>query len=468
MLVWATEFPVANGNHSGDVLGVAKGCLASSPHSTWKVDSFGIDPINDLIRLDRDGQVVTLGCADIETSHWSGLQYQWVENGEREWTTEIVGYEVDGHVLVSVRLDCNLLLPGLAMPVPKKPYYVKRLLQDLGGGTDAGLVVGDTPHRLAETDVDIAARIVKGTLGTKLPVVYVSAGRFRQPFVDVDELARWLGGMAHVVVEPSRYFSFALARNAGRMNAYGGAVSIYWPSGAAPQSRYLPVSFASPEAMQREVAHRVRLALTHIRPASKCTFSSIRELASRSRIETLKAEGSTAVEQYVAAFDAEQRAKDERLQDLEREVGRLRVELHRYDEADEHANGVIAPGKEREFYPGEVADAVIYALRHGRNNLLQGGRRANLIDDILATNRPTTTEDEIESEIKDAFGVSGDLGAEQRRVLEDLGFTVEEAGKHWKATYQADNRYMFTISKTGSDHRAGKNLASTILRTLFK
>lgn len=46
--------------------------------------------------------------------------------------------------------------------------------------------------------------------------------------------------------------------------------------------------------------------------------------------------------------------------------------------------------------------------------------------------------------------------------------SVDEAGKHWKAVYQEDDRYTFTISKTSSDHRAGKNLASTILKKLFK
>lgn len=468
MLVWATEFPIAHGNHCGDILGVAKGCLASSPHSAWQADSFGDDPLNDLTRHDLGGQVVNIGCVDFESAHWAGLQHQWVEKGVREWTTEIVGYETQETVLVSVRLDCNVLLPGLDLPTPKKPYFVKRLLDDLGGGRDAGLVVGDRPHRLTETDVDDATRLVQGTSGARLPVIYSSVGRFRQPLIDVDELARWVGGMAHVVVEPSRYFSFALARNVGQMNAYGGAVSIYWPSGIARQTRYLPVSFLSPAAMQAEIADRVRRALTQIRPASKCTFSHLRELVSRARIERLRSEGSTTVEQYIEAFDAELKAKDERISEVGRELTRLRAELRRHDDSADHSEGVIARGREREFYPGEVTDALIYALTHGRNSLKQGGRRAHLIDDILRVNKPTPTEEEIEVEIKDAFSVSGDLGTDQRRTLEELGFTIEEAGKHWKAAYQGDERYAFTISKTSSDHRAGKNLASTILRQLFK
>jgi hypothetical protein len=174
------------------------------------------------------------------------------------------------------------------------------------------------------------------------------------------------------------------------------------------------------------------------------------------------------VDDFIAAFDSEIKAKDERLAALDRELGRMRAERRRSESASEVEGTIIARGKEREFYPGELSDAVIYALAHGRNSLLPGGRRAHLIDDILKANKSTEMENELESEIKEAFSESGDLGATQRRTLEDLGFTIEGAGKHWKAVYQDDERYTFVISKTSSDHRAGKNLASTIVKTLLK
>jgi hypothetical protein len=220
--------------------------------------------------------------------------------------------------------------------------------------------------------------------------------------------------------------------------------------------------------MQREIVERVRSALTLIRPVSRCTFSHIQELVSRTKIEALKAEGSTAVGQYIAAFDIELNVKEERIQDLERELSRVRAELRRYDQSLDQERGVLRLGKEREFYPGELSDALIFALGHGKSGLFAGGRRAHLIEDILIANRPTETADEFEAEIKDTFSQSGDLGTEQRRILEDLGFTIEEAGKHYKAVFYGDDRYTFTISKTSSDHRAGKNLASTILKKLLK
>ena len=192
-----------------------KRTLASSPHTPWQINSFGDEPSDDTERLELEGQVVRIWCATSNNERIAGLQHVWIEDAEREWATEVVGYEAGGSTIVSVRLDCNLLRPGLQLPAPKKPYVVRRLLEDLGGGNDGGLMVQDSPHHLTEIDVDDAARLVLGRTGVRLPIVYVSVGRSRHPFVNVQTLAPWLGGMAHVVVEPSRYFSFALARTHG-------------------------------------------------------------------------------------------------------------------------------------------------------------------------------------------------------------------------------------------------------------
>jgi hypothetical protein len=162
MLVWATEFPVAARSDCRDVLRVATETLATSPHSPWQADSFGASPTNELKPFVMDGHVVTVGHAEYDSGRIAGLQHQWVESSKREWITEIIGYENHGGTVVSVRLHCNLLRPGLQLPVPKKPFVVGRLLKDLGGGDDSWLVVQDHPHRLAESVVDDAASLVNG------------------------------------------------------------------------------------------------------------------------------------------------------------------------------------------------------------------------------------------------------------------------------------------------------------------
>lgn len=469
MLVWATEFPVTDGNGCDDVLAVAKGWLITSPHSRWNLSSFGNEPMREMTRHEVDGQSVTVGRIDLDGQRWAGLQYQWLENGRREWIAEVVAHQSGDSVLVSVRLERSLLQPGINTPAPNKPFVIKRLLQDLGGGNDNGLIVVDRPHRLAEAEVHAAAAIVRGNASYRLPVVYVSVGKKGQPFVDPDRLAARLGGMAHVVVEPSRYFSFALARNVDAKNVYGGAVGIYWPNGAASQERLLPTFFDSGDEMQKVVEERVRVALTQIRPLSQCTFGFLRELISKARVDDLRSQGSTEVQSFVDAFDAEIKAKDERLQELGREVQRLRAELRRYDEAPgESGGGVLLRGKEVEFYPGELSDAIIQTLSVGRNSLMPDGRRQHLMDDLLAANESTGTDAELTDDLKEIFAEAGDTGGGRSAALEGLGFSVEDAGKHAKAVYRGDDRYTFAISKTSSDHRAGKNMASTIVKKLFK
>ena len=155
-------------------------------------------------------------------------------------------------------------------------------------------------------------------------------------------------------------------------------MSIYWPRGAAAQVRYLPALFPDSAEMQRVVAARVRQALTQIRPASPCTFQHLQELTSRAQVARLRAEGSTAVQDYVAAFDAEITAKDKRLEVMDRELQRLRAETYRYEHSEELGDSTITMthGDEREFYVGERRDAVIaspdYSVRRDKAPFLSG------------------------------------------------------------------------------------------------
>ena len=65
------------------------------------------------------------------------------------------------------------------------------------------------------------------------------------------------------------------------------------------------------------------------------------------------------------------------------------------------------------------------------------------------------------SGISTIFGGGGRLNKTSKAQLRDLGFTIEEDGPHYKLVFH-DPRYMFTVSKTPSDHREGKNMISQI------
>jgi hypothetical protein len=468
MIIWATEFPVPHGTTPDAILALCRKWLNGSPHLPFAGTTFPNVVDGDSLNINQDGHSVRFARVTLDGSWWTGCQHVWTEDGRREWTTQVVANGSATSVTVGVRLECNLLAAGLPLPRPKKPYIMKMFLTMLGGGSDSWLTVDDEPTFLGEAQVDEAAAIIQGRTPVALPVVYVSALSNHRPYIDPTELAEWLAGMAHVVVEPSRHFSFALARNVARKNPYGGAIAVFWPRAVERQSRLMPRDFDSGDAMAVECASRVRIALSSIRPTPTLTWSYLQELIARQRLDALRRAGSTELEEFATAFDAELASKDERLQDAEREIGRLHAEIRRLEAAGGDARDFLARGNEPEYYAGEIQDAVLFALGLATSSLEQNGRRWHLVQDLLASVQPSGTADAMAEDIKRCFASSGDLTAAARRTLEDLDFEISDDRRHYKAMWQGDGRYTFTISKTSSDHRAGRNLASLINRTLFK
>jgi hypothetical protein len=53
-----------------------------------------------------------------------------------------------------------------------------------------------------------------------------------------------------------------------------------------------------------------------------------------------------------------------------------------------------------------------------------------------------------------------------RHRLKGLGFSIYEDGAHYKLFYSDDTSRFYTLSKTASDYRTGKNFASQLIRGL--
>lgn len=469
MLVWSTEFPANSTKSVEALLQLAKKWKVGSPHSTWKAEIFKEhEPGGEIIRYSNNGETFDFACVTKENRKWGGARHKWTEAGKRTWTTEIAGYQSKDGLLVSIQLHCELLKVGHHLPLPKKPYLIKQILNELGGGVDDIFSVSDTPIVLNETDLSIAEQIVNGQRKNQLPIIYVSVGWDGSPEVNCINLARQSAGMAHVVVEPSREFSHTLGRNTNGNNAYGGAVSIYWPNSGGSQVRLLPDRFEDSRHFESEISELIRKALTNNHPTNICTWDYVEDLVSQDKIEKLKSSEVSGVNAWATAFDEEITTKNARIAKAESELAYLRSELQRHMTAGEVGKvGVLAFGTEQPLYPGEIKDIVVKALHIAKNQVVFNGRSRHVLDDLLLKNPKSTEDDRIEEEVKKLSSAS-DLGRGERRILETLGFQITDDGKHTKASFRGDSRYLFTISKTSSDHRAMRNLVSDICRTLFK
>lgn len=467
MITFSTEFPLDPKASAEDVLRLACEWLAGSPHTALPDDAFEQLPTNDSREVREAGESVILAAVTQNDHQMSGLQYRRLENN-LEWVTSIVARQDSQETLFSLQVSCEALGTAVRLPAPKKPYFIKQALSVLGGGSDGEIPVGDKPFVLSEAEIPIAAALINGDAKNRLPIIYVSVAFNGQPAIAPKELATFVSGLAHVVVEPSRTFSAALRPLVAGRNVYGGTVGVYWPQSSARRTYYLDRFDGDTRSMQRALLEDLRVALANRRLSSACTWSHLQEQLSRQRIDRLKSAGSASVDEFVAAFDAEVKAKDKRLEDAESEIRALNAELRRASTtAGSSSAGLLKLGKEHDLWPAEIRELVVSVLRDSLRNLKEGSRRQHVVLDLLEANPEGTAIPEMEAEVKSALKAYRTMDAKVRSALTGLGFTITEDGKHYKATFRGDPRYMFTLPKTSSDHRAGKNAASEITSTLF-
>lgn len=467
MITFSTEFPLDPKNKASDVLRLACDWLAGSPHTLLPEDAFELIP-NDEIREVRAGsESATLAAVTAVDHEIAGLQYRKLEDA-LEWVTSIVARHDGVETLFSLQLSCEALGTVARLPAPKKPYLIKQVLATLSGGSDGEVPVGDKPFLLTETDTDIAAALIRGEAKNRLPIIYVSADFRDQHVIDPSQFSTFVSGLAHVVVEPSRTFSAALRPLVDGRNVYGGTIGVYWPQSSARTSYYLDRFSGDARAMQRAISDDLRVALANRRLSSGCTWSHLQEQLSRRRIERLRDAGSASVDDYVAAFDADSKAKEALLAAADAEIVRLNADLKRISsKVGSSSAGLLKLGKEHDLWPGEIRDLVVSVLHDSLRNMKDGSRRQHVIADLLEANPQSTALASMAVEIKSALKTYRSMDAKTLSTLTGIGFTISEDGKHYKAIFRGDARYMFTFPKTSSDHRAGRNVGSDITSTLF-
>ncbi len=469
MISFATEFPLRSDRGAEEFLRTVEAWLLGSPHTLLKLDDLaGLHDGTPLFsvhkRTERLDRLQVRG-TDAEAL---GLRYTRLDD-DLEWVTTAVFSGTHHDSWVRIQVQCESRQPAARLPPAKKPILVQKLLEQLGGASDGTLPVSTRPRNLDHTEIGFAARLILGDSWCRLPIVYVSADSRGHHIVDCDRLAFALAGMAHVVVEPNRPFSLRLKLEVASANVYGGAVGVYWPEGGGRRSFFLGRQFDSAEEVERAVVDEVRQALTNRQALLRCTWASIQEAASRQTILELRASGSQEIEKYIETFDQELSAKNQQIADAEREVTRLRTELRIYEARLATSSGALLnDGPEQDLFPNEVFNIVRDAVESAQSQVSRDSRRQHVLTGILEANplREDIAEEKREA-LKNCLRGTSTVDAKVRRGLEDIGFDISPDGKHFKIVFQGDDRYTFTLAKSGSDHRGGLNAASDIGRLLF-
>jgi len=370
---------------------------------------------------------------------------------------------------VGVRVYCESTHPAAILPPAKKPIVVQKIIDRLGGARDGSLDVTGTPLFLDGHEVDRAAALIRGQSDCRLPVVYVSAPFSGRHAAVGTSLAKALSGMAHVVIEPDRPFSVRLKLAVNSENVYGGTIGIYWPDGGGRRSFYVGHAYENAEELHEAVVEEVRLALTNRRPLDRCTPAFVQSLVSRSTFEALRAQGSQEIDKYVAEFDRELDAKDSQLLSANREIDRLRAELRKYEARLSVEDGLqVNVGAEQDLYAGESIGFLMDAVKDACDRMAKDSRRRHVLSSVLQANPEPEGKNKFRDTLKELLRGYTSMEPKVRKGLEDLGFSISEEGKHIKLVFQGDDRYTFTLPKSGGDSkRGGLNAAGDIARLLF-
>ncbi|HQS19645.1 MULTISPECIES: OmpH family outer membrane protein [unclassified Acidovorax] len=466
MLSFATEFPVEATRTSVDFLAAVREWLLGSPHTAFEASDLSEIEAKDEFSAKKSNELIETLKYQATGSDMAAIRYTKLDRG-LEWVSTIV-FSRGQPSWIGIRTSCESQHPAAKLPIAKKPVFVQTFLTRLGGGADGEIKVQAIPLRLTNSDIPLAARCVSGRAGCRLPLVYVSARFQGGHLVNVDSLAEALAGMAHVVVEPNRPFSVRLMSEVNSQNVYGGAIGVYWPEGGGRRSFFLHHESESPSEMERAVVEEVRSALVNRRPLARVTWSAVQELISRRTFAALRDQGSTEVQRYVDEFDKELKSKQEELEDAEREIARLEAEVRKYQAQSPMQSGLfLQTAPEQDLYAGELLGVVGDAIADAVTRVTEDSRRQHILKSIVAANPPTGEAEAMRNRLKSLLRDFRSMEAKVRSALQDMGFEISEEGKHYKIVFQGDERYTFTMPKSGSDHRGGLNLAGDISRLLL-
>ena len=405
-----------------------------------------------------------------------GFRHDLPDGEGRLWRTEAVlrrnapGERQD---IVRIRTQCIALTPEAKLAIPRKPYLIKSILKDGWGGADGKLIVSDQPFWL-ESDpagLRVAHEITCGNGTRYLPVVYISAVRDSTWLLSrdqIEKLAYDLGGIAHVVVEPDRSFSFALRDAADGLNVYGGTIALAVPGRGVVRRFFFGLRLLDADDLQleiRRVAARVRDQL----PAMGWDWTELQEEALRLQRERDRRRLSDA--EITDLYEEEIRNLKDRISQLE---GRIVAGAKDAGEEDEELGspfGKLANKLGPEIYPGEFSDRIRLAVREcvASSDKISLDRRTLAVLESIAPYMPVSGAlpallDDLKRATKDEKRLASALKA----FLGRHGYWEKSNNKHIKM--QAKDGYVgldtITLPKTPSDGRGLVNLRKDIERIL--
>lgn len=473
MVTFSTEFPVQASKDRAAFVAEIVGWLRGMQHqSVISSDSEAeLDGTNVRLRSDRGEELRMRELQNADGWLAIGARHDLPDDLGRVWRTECVlrrGAAESGQNLVRLRTQCMANSVGAKLETPRKPYLIKALIKNDWGGQDRQLPVSDAPIWLTSDNegLSTASSVTAGDATRWLPVVYVSATG-KSTWVlnqnEIEKLAYDLGGIAHVVVEPDRAFSFSLREQTDGRNAYGGTLALSAPGQGIVRRYYIGWQIQD----GNELAATLRKAASTLRnqmPSSGWDWTELQEQALRAQRSSEKSRLTAAESEQL--YQEEIENLQDRIRQLEQAIVARPTESVGTDEGEFSADNLIrriGP----EIYSGEVSDRLRFAARttlEYADRIGLDARSKVILQRVLdrLPSSPALAEllQDLARATKDPKRVAGELTS----LLLRHGYAEKSDNKHirMKARDQFDGLDSITIPKTPSDHKSLDNLRKQI------
>lgn len=469
MLVFSTKLPLKQDVSQETCLQLFIDWVIESEHYPIRSIPYDISSNNDYhiaegrisfsISHYKDGEIELSACR--------------LENNETNavWINDCIFLQENGNKILLIQLNCDRLDFNRQLPLIHKPYIVRKFVEGGFCRDDASIPVVDSPIVVDDKNFDICSRIMRCEADNTMPVVYVSCDYRGETAISAKYLARQLSGVAHVFVETDHEISLKLKEATDSKNVHNKYVGVYFPKSEFCEKFCLDY-FIDYKAMSRAIINSVWSALINRIDSSVYNWNQIMTLQARQKMLKWKVASISNKEElskYMDSFDSENEELRKKVDDLNAQNNNLRAQLDAMRlaiQSEKDNNCFYKMGDEHDLYPGEHTELLYSILSQVQKNYDTNSRAYAIIQSLIKANHPIGECNRILGELKIILYNGDRLNASNKSKLKDLGFLIEEdGGTHYKLTFH-DPRYMFTVSKTPSDYREGKNLYSDICKIL--
>lgn len=477
MLPFSTEFPVHPSDNRSAFVAEVIAWIRGMQHQTVlsSRSEAELDGANVHVRS-ANGEELRM--RELQTSGgWSviGIRHDLPDDLGRAWRTECVlkrAAAEGGQDLVRLRTQCIATTPGARLDTPRKPYLIKALLKNGWGGSDQQFNVTDQPVWLENNDAGLASAksVILGDAAKWLPTVYVSATGASAWLLsqrEIEKLAYDLGGIAHVVVEPDRAFSFQLRDETEGHNAYGGTIALSAPGQGIVRRYYFGWQIQD----GKDLAAAIVAAASTLRsqmPAFGWDWTELQEQALRLQREREK--DSLTEAEWNKLHQEQIDNLHDRIRELEQQLSVSPAASLGTDEAEFSTENLIQRVGP-EVYSGEISDKLRLAakttLSFGEQIGLDDRSKAILqrfVERLPASPALAELSQDLARATKDPRRVASALIS----LLTRHGYSEKSDNKHIRleANKGFNGLNTITLPKTPSESRGLRNLKSQIERAL--